>query len=103
MTVHIGVSISSFLQTRVLKTRTLRGDRGGEIAKLFARHIKLDEHVTYLKRTKIGAAVGTSGRLGKLFENGGSENFGRMPLAHKIPRGAVGDSTDTHYIGRFAS
>jgi len=54
--------------TRVLKTRTLRGDRGGEIAKLFARHIKLEEHVTYLKRTKVGAAVGTSGRLGKLLE-----------------------------------
>jgi len=54
--------------TRVLKTRTLRGDRGGEIAKLFARHIKLEEHITYLKRTKISAAVGTSGRLGKLLE-----------------------------------
>lgn len=57
-------------QTRVLKTRTLRGDRGGEIAKLFARHIKLEEHITYLKRTKVGAAVGTSGRLGKLLETG---------------------------------
>lgn len=61
-----------FLQTRVLKTRKLRGDKGGEIAKLFARHIKLEEHTVYLKRTKIGAAVGTSGRLGKLFENGSS-------------------------------
>jgi len=54
--------------TRVLKTRKLRGDKGGEIAKLFARHIKVEEHTTYLRRTKVGAAVGTSGRLGKLLE-----------------------------------
>ncbi|KDQ59454.1 hypothetical protein JAAARDRAFT_33025 [Jaapia argillacea MUCL 33604] len=52
--------------TRVLKTKKLRGEKGGEVAKLFARHFKLEEHVTYLKRTKIGVAVGTPGRLGKL-------------------------------------
>lgn len=52
--------------TRVLKDRRLRGEKGGEIAKLFAKHIKLEEHVAYLKRTKIAAAVGTPGRLGKL-------------------------------------
>ncbi|KAF8638508.1 hypothetical protein AX16_010491 [Volvariella volvacea WC 439] len=52
--------------TRVLKNRKLQGDKGGEVAKLFAKHFKLSEHVAYLKRTKVGAAVGTPGRIGKL-------------------------------------
>ncbi|KAH7930851.1 hypothetical protein BV22DRAFT_999642, partial [Leucogyrophana mollusca] len=52
--------------TRVLKDRRLRGDKGGDVAKLFAKHFKLEEHVSYLKRSKIGAAVGTPGRVGKL-------------------------------------
>jgi protein CMS1 len=52
--------------TRVLKDPKLRGDKGGEVAKLFAKHFKLAEHVTYLKRTKVGSAVGTPGRIGKL-------------------------------------
>ncbi|KAG6821162.1 hypothetical protein H0H93_005382 [Arthromyces matolae] len=52
--------------TRVLKDRKLRGDKGGEVAKLFAKHFKLSEHVAYLRRTKVGAAVGTPGRIGKL-------------------------------------
>lgn len=41
--------------TRVLKTKKLRGEKGGDVAKLFARHIKLDEHVAYLKRAKISS------------------------------------------------
>ncbi|KAJ7172692.1 U3-containing 90S pre-ribosomal complex subunit-domain containing protein [Mycena filopes] len=52
--------------TRVLKDNKLRGDKGGEVAKLFAKHFKLAEHVTYLKGTKVGSAVGTPGRIGKL-------------------------------------
>ncbi|EEB93561.1 hypothetical protein MPER_07761, partial [Moniliophthora perniciosa FA553] len=52
--------------TRILKNKQLRGEKGGEVAKLFAKHFKLSEHVAYLKRTKVGAAVGTPGRLGKL-------------------------------------
>lgn len=52
--------------TRILKDKRLRGEKGGEIAKLFARHFKLEEHVAYLRRTKIAAAVGTPGRIGKL-------------------------------------
>jgi len=52
--------------TRVLKDKRLRGEKGGEVAKLFAKHFKLEEHVTYLKRTKVGVAVGTPGRIGKL-------------------------------------
>ncbi|KAG6335878.1 hypothetical protein ID866_3215 [Astraeus odoratus] len=52
--------------TRVLKDKRLRGEKGADVAKLFAKHIKLEEHVTYLTRTKIGSAVGTPGRVGKL-------------------------------------
>ncbi|KAL7283219.1 hypothetical protein ACG7TL_002646 [Trametes sanguinea] len=52
--------------TRVLRDKRLRGEKGGDVAKLFAKHFKLEEHVAYLKRTKIAAAVGTPGRLGKL-------------------------------------
>ncbi|KAF7295111.1 Protein cms1 [Mycena indigotica] len=54
--------------TRVLKDKKLRGDKGGEVAKLFAKHFKLSEHISYLRRTKIGSAVGTPGRIGKLLE-----------------------------------
>jgi len=54
--------------TRILKNRKLRGEKGGDVGKFFARHIKLEDHVTYLRRTRIGAAVGTPGRLGKLLE-----------------------------------
>ncbi|TRM61741.1 U3-containing 90S pre-ribosomal complex subunit-domain containing protein [Schizophyllum amplum] len=52
--------------TRVLKSTKLRGDKGGDVAKLFAKHFKLQDHVQYLKRTAVGAAVGTPGRVGKL-------------------------------------
>ena len=52
--------------TRILKDKKLRGDKGGDVAKLFARHFKLEDHVAYLKRTKLAAAAGTPGRLGKL-------------------------------------
>jgi len=52
--------------TRVLKNKTLQGEKGAGVAKLFAKHIRLEEHVKYLKKTKIGSAVGTPGRVGKL-------------------------------------
>jgi len=52
--------------TRILRDKKLRGEKGGDVAKLFARHFKLEEHVVYLKRTKVAAAAGTPGRLGKL-------------------------------------
>jgi len=51
---------------RVLKDQRLRGEKGGEVAKLFAKHFKLSEHISYLRRTKIGSAAGTPGRIGKL-------------------------------------
>jgi len=52
--------------TRVLKNKTLQGEKGAGAAKLFAKHFKLEEHVRYLKKTKVGSAVGTPGRVGKL-------------------------------------
>ncbi|KAJ4488185.1 U3-containing 90S pre-ribosomal complex subunit-domain containing protein [Lentinula aciculospora] len=41
--------------TRILKDKRLRGEKGGEVAKLFARHFRLTEHCSYLKRTKVDA------------------------------------------------
>ena len=52
--------------TRTLKSKTLRGEKGADVAKLFAKHFKLQEHVEYLRKAKVGAAVGTPGRVGKL-------------------------------------
>ena len=37
--------------TRVLKDKRLRGDKGGEVAKLFAKHIKLEEPIMYEGKT----------------------------------------------------
>ncbi|CAK5264288.1 unnamed protein product [Mycena citricolor] len=52
--------------TRILRDKKLRGDKGGDVAKLFAKHFKLAQHVDYLRRNKIGAAAGTPGRIGQL-------------------------------------
>ncbi|EJF65662.1 hypothetical protein DICSQDRAFT_49956, partial [Dichomitus squalens LYAD-421 SS1] len=68
--------------TRVLKDKRLRGEKGGDVAKLFAKHFKLEEHVAYLKRTKIAAAVGTPGRLGKLLCD--TDAFSTSALTHII-------------------
>ncbi|KAF8969801.1 U3-containing 90S pre-ribosomal complex subunit-domain containing protein [Flammula alnicola] len=68
--------------TRVLKNKKLQGEKGGDVAKLFAKHFKLAEHVAYLKRTKIGAAVGTPGRLGKLLNE--TESLNVSALSHII-------------------
>jgi len=68
--------------TRILKDKKLRGEKGGDVAKLFAKHFKLAQHVTYLKRTKIGSAVGTPGRLGKLLNEENALNV--SALSHII-------------------
>jgi len=68
--------------TRILKDRKLRGEKGGDVAKLFAKHFKLAQHSTYLKRTKIGSAVGTPGRLGKLLNEKDALNV--SALSHII-------------------
>jgi protein CMS1 len=53
-------------------TRALRVFQTKEsfIAKLFAKHIKLDEAITMVKETKLGMAVGTPHRLIDLFDHG---------------------------------
>ncbi|TFK26423.1 hypothetical protein FA15DRAFT_667515 [Coprinopsis marcescibilis] len=69
--------------TRILKDdKTLRGEKGGEVAKLFARHIKLAEHETYLSRTRVTAAPGTPGRIGKLLCE--TESLSVSQLSHII-------------------
>ena len=46
--------------------RDMKGIKGGDVAKLFAKHFKLEEHAEYLQRTLVGVGVGTPGRLGRL-------------------------------------
>lgn len=43
-----------------------------DVGKLFSKHFKLGEHVEYLNKTKVGVAVGTPGRIGKLFSETGT-------------------------------
>ena len=51
--------------------RDMKGTKGGDVAKLFAKHFKLEEHAEYLRRTLVGAGVGTPGRLGRLLSETG--------------------------------
>jgi len=60
----------------------LRGEKGGEVAKLFARHFKLAEHAEYLNRTKVGVAIGTPARVGKLLSE--TDSLGLKALSHVI-------------------
>ncbi|KAL8281024.1 hypothetical protein RQP46_006703 [Phenoliferia psychrophenolica] len=53
-----------------------------DIGKLFAKHIKLADHVEYLDKTKLGIAVGTPGRIGKLFTD--TESLSLTHLSHLI-------------------
>jgi protein CMS1 len=52
---------------RALRKYRIHGK--GDIAKLFARHFKLSEHLEYVKKTRISIAVGTPGRLKALVES----------------------------------
>ncbi|KAM3434352.1 hypothetical protein NHJ13734_006042 [Beauveria thailandica] len=40
------------------------------VAKLFAKHMKVDEQVAFLKKTRVSIAVGTPARLSELIDNG---------------------------------
>ncbi|ORY21419.1 U3-containing 90S pre-ribosomal complex subunit-domain containing protein [Naematelia encephala] len=42
--------------------------RTGQVAKLFAKHFKLADQVTYLSKTNVSIAVGTPARVAKLVE-----------------------------------
>ncbi|KAH9053848.1 U3-containing 90S pre-ribosomal complex subunit-domain containing protein [Lactarius vividus] len=61
-----GAALRAADVTRALKNKTLRGEKSAGVMKLFAKHCKLEEHINLLKKTKIGSAVGTPGRVGKL-------------------------------------
>ncbi|CCJ30865.1 unnamed protein product [Pneumocystis jirovecii] len=52
-------------------TRSLRcyKTKEGDVAKLFAKHIKLKDHISYLSRTRLTIAVGTPGRIFDLVDN----------------------------------
>ena len=64
--------------TRIFKDRRLRSDKAGDVAKLFAKHFKLSQHIDYLKRTRVGAAIGTPGRLGKLLNDTGTSQLSKI-------------------------
>lgn len=53
--------------TRALK---IYQNKEAAVAKLFAKHVKLREHVEYLMKTRIGIGVGTPGRLMDLMREG---------------------------------
>lgn len=84
--------------TRVLKDKKLLGEKGGDVAKLFAKHFKLSDHVSYLKRTKVGTAVGTPGRIGKLLCETGVLLFRRGAADDDVLLDALSISQLTHII-----
>ncbi|KAF8311257.1 hypothetical protein DL93DRAFT_2083459 [Clavulina sp. PMI_390] len=49
--------------------RPLKGEKGGEVCKLFARHFTLAQHVEHLKKTKVGVAIGTPSRVSTLLND----------------------------------
>ncbi|KAK4058864.1 Protein cms1 [Microbotryomycetes sp. JL221] len=53
-----------------------------DVGKLFAKHFKLSEHVEYLKSTKLGIAVGTPNRIGKLLSE--TESIKLLHLSHIV-------------------
>lgn len=50
------------------------------IALQFAKHMKIEEQITYLKNKKTGIGVGTPARLADLIENGMHANLCRLFL-----------------------
>jgi protein CMS1 len=44
--------------------------KDNSVAKLFAKHMKVEEQVTFLKNRKTGIGVGTPARLAELIDNG---------------------------------
>lgn len=53
-------------EVKVFKTKEI------DVGKLFAKHFKLAEHAEYLAKTKVGIAVGTPNRIGKLLSETGA-------------------------------
>ncbi|GAA6051858.1 hypothetical protein JCM3770_005501 [Rhodotorula araucariae] len=53
-----------------------------DVAKLFAKHFKLSEHVEYMKKTHVGLAVGTPNRIEKLLNE--TDSLHLTHLSHLI-------------------
>lgn len=66
---HTLIIASSGIRTADL-VRTVRifNTEESKVAKLFAKHMKLNDNIQYVKKTKIGIAVGTPTRLLDLFK-----------------------------------
>lgn len=56
------------------------------------------DHVTYLRRTRIGAAVGTPGRLAKLLELSGFPAHFPVVTTKRIGLDSIGVSALTHIV-----
>ncbi|KAG8900436.1 hypothetical protein FRB99_006046 [Tulasnella sp. 403] len=70
--------------------RPLKGSKGGEIAKLFAKHMKLSDQEAYLQRTKVSVAIGTPDRLGKLLSS--QDGLKTSKLTHLVLDASYRDS-----------
>ncbi|KAI5249501.1 hypothetical protein E4T43_00920 [Aureobasidium subglaciale] len=72
-------------------TRSLRRFQTKEslIAKLFAKHIKLQEAIKMVKESKIGMGVGTPQRLIDLFEDGKFCICSKVETNANMPQGAL--------------
>ncbi len=80
--------------------RDMKGTKGGDVAKLFAKHFKLEEHAEYLRRTLVSAGVGTPGRLGRLLSETGM-SFHAFPfhfVLTRLPPDSVSLKALTHII-----
>jgi len=62
------MSALSLLRSDQSALKKFKSPGKAEIAKLFARHFKLAEHIEYVKKTLINIAVGTPGRIRGLVE-----------------------------------
>jgi protein CMS1 len=78
----------------------MKGTKGGDVAKLFAKHFRLEEHAEYLRRTLVGAGVGTPGRLGRLLSETGMPSHAQSLYLRpeKVPSDAISLRALTHII-----
>ncbi|KAF7845791.1 hypothetical protein BT93_L0645 [Corymbia citriodora subsp. variegata] len=60
------LSLSAIRSMHVKRAVDKYGTSESKIAKLFSKHIKYDEAVSYLEKTRVGIGVGTAGRIEEL-------------------------------------
>lgn len=66
LTPNLSIANGRHSEVKVFKTKEI------DVAKLFSKHFKLAEHAEYLDKTKVGIAVGTPNRIGKLLSDTGA-------------------------------